>query len=374
MDDGSSNDQELLGDTTRSFLEAHASLASTRALADSALGYDRDVWRRGAELGWTSLLVPEAAGGGSVSGDGLADACLVAREFGRLVAPGPLVPTNVVAAALGAVRDGPAHREALGALMDGSATAAFTPVGPDGEPSVTLRSAPSGGFVLDGVARPVESASGASWILVAARSEDGPSQVLVALDTPGVTVTPLDGLDLVRRFAEVRFDGVEAAESTLVGARGARKAPWPVSWPSRTSWSAPRPSVRSPRSSRARWRTWPIAIPSVGRSTRIRRSSTGVPMTRSPSSGARPPPPRRCRAVSSHAADADELVSVAKAFVGPTATELVQDCVQLHGGIGVTWEHDLHLYLRRVTVNRMVDGTPEEHLERVARCTFGEAA
>jgi alkylation response protein AidB-like acyl-CoA dehydrogenase len=61
-----------------------------------------------------------------------------------------------------------------------------------------------------------------------------------------------------------------------------------------------------------------------------------------------------------------ELVSAAKAWVGPHATELVQDCVQLHGGIGVTWEHDLHLYLRRATVDRFTYGTPEEHAERIA--------
>jgi alkylation response protein AidB-like acyl-CoA dehydrogenase len=65
---------------------------------------------------------------------------------------------------------------------------------------------------------------------------------------------------------------------------------------------------------------------------------------------------------------------VAKAFIGPVATELVQDCIQLHGGIGVTWEHDLHLYLRRVTVNRATYGTPEEHLERLADIVIGATA
>ena len=66
--------------------------------------------------------------------------------------------------------------------------------------------------------------------------------------------------------------------------------------------------------------------------------------------------------------------SAAKAWVGPHATELVQDCVQLHGGIGVTWEHDLHLYLRRATVNRATYGTPEEHAERVAAAPARSAA
>ncbi len=63
--------------------------------------------------------------------------------------------------------------------------------------------------------------------------------------------------------------------------------------------------------------------------------------------------------------DADELVSAAKAFIGEYGAELVQDCVQMHGGIGVTFEHDLHLYLRRFTVNRALAGTPAEHLRRI---------
>jgi alkylation response protein AidB-like acyl-CoA dehydrogenase len=64
--------------------------------------------------------------------------------------------------------------------------------------------------------------------------------------------------------------------------------------------------------------------------------------------------------------DADELASVAKSYVGQRATDLVQDCVQMHGGIGVTWEHDIHLYLRRATVDRVTWGSPSEHRRRLA--------
>ena len=71
-------------------------------------------------------------------------------------------------------------------------------------------------------------------------------------------------------------------------------------------------------------------------------------------------------AVATAAPDADELVSAAKAWIGPHATELIQDCVQLHGGIGVTWEHDLHLYLRRVAQNAALYGSARDHRLRVA--------
>jgi len=72
------------------------------------------------------------------------------------------------------------------------------------------------------------------------------------------------------------------------------------------------------------------------------------------------------QAVATSSSEAAELVSVAKSWIGPHATELVQDAVQLHGGIGVTWDHDLHLYLRRATVNRVLQGTPEWRANRIA--------
>lgn len=71
-------------------------------------------------------------------------------------------------------------------------------------------------------------------------------------------------------------------------------------------------------------------------------------------------------AVSSRSPEAGELVSAAKAFIGAYGSELVQDCVQIHGGIGLTFEHDIHLFLRRVTLNRALYGTPSQHRQRIA--------
>jgi alkylation response protein AidB-like acyl-CoA dehydrogenase len=77
--------------------------------------------------------------------------------------------------------------------------------------------------------------------------------------------------------------------------------------------------------------------------------------------------------VGAGAADASTAASAAKAYVAERATDLVQDCIQLHGGIGVTWEHDLHLYLRRAVVNRFSYGTPEYHRDRLADVALIEA-
>ena len=72
------------------------------------------------------------------------------------------------------------------------------------------------------------------------------------------------------------------------------------------------------------------------------------------------------RAIDRGDADAARLASVAKAYVGDRCLDVIDDCVQLNGGIGVTWEHDIHLYSRRAAVNRAVYGSPEQHKERVA--------
>ena len=75
-------------------------------------------------------------------------------------------------------------------------------------------------------------------------------------------------------------------------------------------------------------------------------------------------------AVGTRAAEADRLASAAKAYVADRASEIIQDCVQMHGGIGVTWEHDIHLYLRRVTTDRSLAGTPREHLRHLGDLTM----
>ncbi len=86
LDNGYSDDQEFLRDTTRKFLESEVPLTTVRALAEDPAGFDRGWWKRGAELGWTSMLVPEELGGGSLGG-GLIDLIIIAKEFGRLVTP-----------------------------------------------------------------------------------------------------------------------------------------------------------------------------------------------------------------------------------------------------------------------------------------------
>ena len=94
------DDEQLFFETTERFLEDKSPVAELRARRDDPVGYDPSFWEQGVQLGWTALLVSENDGGGSISGNGLKDLALVAHAFGNVAAPGPLLTTNIVAAAL----------------------------------------------------------------------------------------------------------------------------------------------------------------------------------------------------------------------------------------------------------------------------------
>src|SRR5271156_2121106 len=119
-----SEDQQFFRETTDRFLTEQAPPDTLRQLREDPAGYDPDYWRRGAELGWTSLLVSEEHGGGSISDDGLVDAGLVAYEFGRHAAPGPLAVTNVVAATL-STYGGSGIQDVISELLSGRSIATW---------------------------------------------------------------------------------------------------------------------------------------------------------------------------------------------------------------------------------------------------------
>ena len=361
-------EQAFFVETTRRFLEAESAIPAVRDLEDDPTGYDPKVWVRGAELGWTSLLVPEADGGGSFSEHGLLDLVLVAEEMGRVVAPGPLAPVNVVASVLGRVGSPEQKAEVLPGLLSGERVAAWC-----GARLVAGR--PDGGaFVLSGTCAPVEAGAPADHLLVAVEHEGGVSQVLVPAGAAGLTVTQMSGLDLVRRFADVRFDGVAVPADAVVGGVGDAAAE--IEHALQVACT-----LQCAETCGIIDKVFTMTLEYLGD-----RYSFGRPLSSYQALKHRIADDKvvleSCHAIATAAAravatgrpDAGELVSAAKAWIGPQATQMIQDCVQLHGGIGVTWEHDLHLYLRRATVNRTTHGTPEDHADRVAASTLGATA
>jgi alkylation response protein AidB-like acyl-CoA dehydrogenase len=328
---------------TRRFLEREASIERVRELRDTEHGYDPAWWRRAAELGWTSLLASEDAGGGSLSGNPVSDAVIVAEELGRAVGPGPFLPTNVVVSALG-------DSEYLPGLLDGSTTAAWAL---DGDCEARVE---GDEVVLNGEKTHVEAGASADVVLVVA----GSVQVLVPRDHPGVTVIPGRSLDLVRRFARLVFDDVRVPRSAVLeGADVERQLRLAL-------------TLQSAESVGVMDRVFEFTFAYLGD-----RYAFGRPIASYQAlkhrvadmllhlESAKATTDAAARALDSDDPEAGRLVRIAAAYVGDTAPTFVQECVQLLGGIGQTWEHDIHLYLRRATLNRAVFGTPEQHREQI---------
>ncbi len=364
-----SSDQELFRETTAKLLDELVPVGELRRLRDDPDGFDGMYWRRGAELGWTSLLVGEEHGGGSISGQGLVDLALVAYEFGRHAAPGPLLVTNIVAATLGE-NGGDGFDDVIKELLSGESVATWCLAEPppnDGLGRTFLDVRVEGDeVVLNGVKRPVESGSRAGYFLVTGRTRPGLTQVLVPAGATGVSVSAMHSADVTRRFSVVAFDNVRVPLDSIVGEAGAADEQverqlgravaignaeavgamqtafdMTVEWAfDRYSFGRPLASYQELKHRFADMRSWLEASHAVSDAA-IGAAAAGLP-------------------------ESPELLSAAASFIGDYGGELMQDCVQIHGGIGVTFEHDLHLYLRRHTVNRALYGTPAEHRQRLA--------
>jgi alkylation response protein AidB-like acyl-CoA dehydrogenase len=358
-------EQMLFASTAQAFLEREASLSRVRELQEQGLSFEPGWWRQAAELGWASLLVPEELGGGSVSGDGVKDLALVAELIGRTVAPGPLHPVSTVLAGLVEAAESGRHAEVIETLVSGEAVASWAVYEPGSPwapltPGVTATRT-GGGYRIDGVKDRVEAGAESAVLLVVAAVDGRPLQFLVDTGAAGVTVEPARSIDLVKRYARVHFDGVEVDEAAVVGTEETTAAL--IAWQSQIAqilqcvevvgildtvmdmtiqWALDRHSFGRPLASYqalkhkfADMKIWLETCRATARAA--------------------------VNAVSARTADADIVVSAAKSYIGEHAPGMLQLCIQLHGGIGVTWEHDLHLYLRRVTLYRSMFGTPEEH-------------
>lgn len=356
-------EQMLFASTAQAFLDKEVPLSTVREIQGSGGSFDAQWWQRAAELGWASLLVPEELGGGSVSGDGVADLALLAEQAGRTVAPGPLHPVSVVLAGLVEAPDG--HEATIESLVSGEAVASWAVYEP-GKPfspstAELTATATDGGYRLDGVKDRVESGDAADVLLVTATLDGAVRQFVVPADAAGVSVQTQRSVDMVKRYARIAFDGVQVDASAVVGSAGqtagvierqrqvalvlqcaetvgildavlAMTNQWLLD---RHSFGRPLASYQALKHRFADMKLWFEAA---------RATTAGA-----------------AEAVGARSPDAHKFVSVAKAYVGERAPVMLQDCVQLHGGIGVTWEHDLHLYLRRAALNRAMFGSPEDH-------------
>ncbi|MGW2326947.1 acyl-CoA dehydrogenase family protein [Streptomyces sp. NPDC001700] len=334
--------------------------------AETGRAYDPGLWRSlGGEMGTAGLLVPEKLGG---QGATAREAAVVLEELGRAVAPVPYLTSAVLAvsAVLGCDTGEEAVARLLGALADGRtvgalAVPAATAPGAAAAPAVTVRV--DGDGTLSGRITHVAGAAGADVLLVPAEGPDGYGLYAVESTEASVSVEPLTSLDLTRPIAAV----------TLTGAPARRLA-----GPGRAEAAVVRALLTgagllaSEQLGVAEW-----CLTETVRHTK-ERHQFGRPV------GSFQALKHRmaalylelvsARATARHAADAlaadspdvPVAVAVAQAYCGQVAVHAAEECVQLHGGIGMTWEHPAHLYLKRAKSAETLLGTPGRHREALA--------
>lgn len=365
-----SEDQLVFYETTRRFIDTHCPLTLVRQLADAGETVDPKYRRQAAELGWFALLVPEAFGGGSISGNGLVDASLVAAARGASLQPTGFVGMNVVAGTLARCEASEAHRDLIEALIEGRRVAAWAAMGPRGEPepgSGVSATREGGHFRLSGTKSLVEDAGAADVLLVTAELDGALAQLLVPIDAPGVEVSRMDALDLTRALYRVRLDDVVVDAAAAVGAPGECEAlvAWQLGVACVLSAAETVGAMSSDFEAALAYAKDRVAFGRpVGSFQAIKHlladTSLALEMSKAVVAGA-------ARSVGGDEEDAGELASVAKAFVAERGVTLGQSCFQVFGGIGYTWEHDHHLFMRRISGDAALHGGADWHRERICR-------
>jgi alkylation response protein AidB-like acyl-CoA dehydrogenase len=364
---------DALRETFCRVLTERASREQVQRFINSSELYDKALWREAAELGWLALPVPEDQGG---LGLGFEVAALLYEELGRRVAPAPVLATFLVAQALTEAGTDAQKAASLPELVSGVAPASLSVIEPKRKaPSLRLRRRPDGALVLSGEAHDLLDGASATLLLVTAQSEDEAFHfVLVRPRDDGVTVRAEPLVDPTRHLAHVRFDDLVLAADRQLGERPLR------------------PGLSDALLEHA---ALALACDAIGGADAVlsltieylkTRVQFGKPI------GSFQALKHRCAnhkvALEAARAMTHDVVrrwadrrpaaaayaSLAKAYACDVATAIATDAIQLHGGIGFTWEHPCHLYLKRAKLNETLFGTRTAHEDRAAALLLNPGA
>jgi alkylation response protein AidB-like acyl-CoA dehydrogenase len=370
VDFGLSDEQELLQATARDVLTREVPPGVVRETAESPQGTNESLDRKLAELGWTGLLIPESHGG---LGLGTLEMAILLAEFGRAAVPGPYFASAILAAtALIHAGDRQQKKHWLPKIATGEATATIAVLEKDdrldaGGVHARARRSRSG-YRLDGTKLFVPYAHVADLLIVAGRTarDAGVTLFLVDPRVSGVTIRPLETIDRTRRVSEVELRGVEVGREHVLGRVGG-------------GWT----TVATVFDVAA----VALAADALGGSERVLQMAVDYSKTRE--QFGRPigsfqaikhlaaemvadvEPARSLVWYAAHARDAiprdaSRAASMAKASLCDIYSRSANRAVQMHGGIGFTWEHDIHFWFKRAKWNEVAYGDSSFHRERVA--------
>ncbi len=359
MDFTFSPEQEALRGSVRAFLTAEAPNEYVRRMAEhDDVGVTPEVWRMIVDLGWTGLLVPESAGG---LGLGLVDAVVVQQEMGRHVFPGPFWSSAIVATLAARALGLDEQLEALAAGTQ-RGTVALDEAG-YGDPVERVHVRANGRgtrYKLDGVKPMVPDGGSADWLLVPARTREGLQTFLVERPT---NAEPVASLDVTRKFARLEFSETRA---TLVGPPGDQADIWrrivddagvligaeligvsEAANQAALDYAQTREVFGKPLS-----KFQVTRHKAVDMLREIELARVGVHYA--------------AWASDVEVDDREIAAASAKAYAAHAANYVTAECIQIHGGVGYTWECNAHLYLRRAKVDDLLLGAQGWQRTRVA--------
>jgi alkylation response protein AidB-like acyl-CoA dehydrogenase len=355
----------------RRFLATHCASAQMRVAMESERGYDAEAWSRAArELGWTAIAVPEAFGG---AGLGWAEVAAVAEEVGRANACLPFLSTAcLTTAALLARPDCAAAGAYLPRLAGGEILGALAfAESPNADPFdvATVATDRDDGWVLSGTKRYVVDGHAADVLLVTARApgssgEDGVAVFAVDASSPGVVRERVPALDATRPLAVVALRDVRVPRDALVGYAPVLRRTLDVGavvLAAEALGGADRCLEMATEYAKTRVQfDRPIGSFQAIKH-RLADLLTAVETARSAALWA--------ASVAGSGADHDLPMAacIAKSTCSETFFRCAAECLQIHGGIGFTWEHDVHLYLRRARGSLALFGSPARDRDRVAQ-------
>jgi alkylation response protein AidB-like acyl-CoA dehydrogenase len=326
------------------------------------------MWKEMAQLGWLGLALPEAHGGSDL---GMVETAILLEELGRASYPGPYLPTALVASAINIAGTDAQKSRWLPAICIGGARASLALL--DGELSwapdaiATRAEKAPGGWKLSGAKPFVAWAHLADVILVPARAPEGLTLFLVDPGAAGFTQTPVTGMDLATRWVNLALEGVPVSADAVLGAPG-QGQPLLETLLRMGAVGAAAEMLGAAR------RCLDMAVEyakvreqfgqPIGSFQAIRHKCAEMLLEVENSHAA---VYYAAWALDAKAEDADLAASVAKSYVGDAARKVCGEAIQVHGGIGFTWEYDLHLYFKRAKALEVQYGDADYHRELITQ-------
>jgi alkylation response protein AidB-like acyl-CoA dehydrogenase len=375
MDFDLSKPQKLLKDSARAFLARECRAERVRALMETETAHDDNLWQAIADQGWTGLSIPEEHGG---LGLGLVEMAAVAEEMGRACLPGAFISTLMAAALIERAGNAEQRAKYLEAIAAGElkATIALLEESANWDAdALRLKATRDGGkFSVTGKKLFVPDAVVADVIICVARDGESFALLPIEREAEGVAVKPMPAMDGTRKVYEVSFEGVAVAEADALGAdgdaRGALNGALQVAtavlcaemvggmqWTLDTTVEYAKTRQQFGRA--------------IGSFQAVQHQCADMLLL---TESARSAAYYAAWALTEGDAQAALAVSMAKAYCSDAYREVCNRGVQVHGGIGFTWEHDLQLYYKRSKSSETLFGDATFHRERIARLVVDDNA